>query len=73
MVLDRIIDASTNIQGIENSFEFGCHYGGPSLLSTLLHSFPSQFQPSLFTDFVVLDTVALKDESFLKDHYIEFF
>ena len=73
VVLDRIIDASTDIQEIENSFEFGCHYGGPSLLSTLLHSFPSQFQPMLYTDFVVLDTLALKDESFLKDHYIELF
>ena len=59
-VLDRMIKESTNIQQIDNNFEFGCHFGGLGLLSTLLHSFPCQLQPVLHTDLVILDTVALK-------------
>ena len=72
-VLDRIINGSTNFQQVHNSFEFSCHFGGPSLLSTLLHSFPSQLQPLLMTDLVVLDTLALKEEQFQNGYYMEFF
>jgi hypothetical protein len=72
-VLDRIIDASTNIQQVDNNFEFGCLFGGPSLLSTLLHSFPSQLQPILCIGLIVLDTLALKKEPFHKGYYIELF
>ena len=71
-VLDRMINGSTNVQ-VDNNFEFGCHFGGPDLLSTLLHSFPCQLQPVLHTDLVVLDTLALKKEQFNKGYYIEFF
>ena len=72
-VLDKIINGSTNFQQVHNSFEFNCHFGGPGLLSTLLHSFPSQLQPILMTDLVVLDTLALKEEQFKTSYYIEFF
>ena len=72
-VLDIMINGSTNIQQVDNNFEFGCHFGGPDLLSTLFHSFPCQFQPFLHTDIFVMDTLALKKEPFHKGYYIDFF
>lgn len=72
-VLDKIINGSTNFQQVHNNFEFNCHFGGPSLLSTLLHYFPSQLQPILMTDLLVLDTLALKEEQFQTGYYIDFF
>ena len=71
-VLNRLISGSTNVQQDDN-FEFGCQFGGPSLLSTLLHSFPSLVEPVLYTDLVVLDALALKEESFHMAYYIELF
>lgn len=39
-VLDKMINGSTSVQQADNSFEFGYHFGGPNLLTTLLYSFP---------------------------------
>ena len=71
--LDRIIDSLTSIQQVDNNFEFGCLFGSPGLLSTLLHSFPSQLQPILCPDLIVLDMLALEKEPFHKGYYIELF
>ena len=42
-------------------------------MSTLIHSFPHQFQPTLWTDLVVLDTLSLKKDPFHKGYYLELF
>ena len=38
-ILDRIMDTSTNTQEDENNYDFGCHFGGPGLLSRLFTLF----------------------------------
>ena len=72
-VLDRIINGSTNIQQVDNNFEFGCLFGGPGILSTLLHSFPHQLHPTLWTNLVVLATLSLKKDPLHKGYYLELF